>query len=181
MTKPTSWKEVVLFIQNKPENKGKILKDILKEAASSSIWQQIKKNKKKDVSKAPAKKATKGKRGKKAMKGGMTELERMDIAQRELYGGVNKAENVVQRPGMPVGGSEKGEEHSLMQQGAGKQLAAEAGMIDALTRQQGGRRRRGRTARKSRKASKAKRSGRKHRKTARKTRKNRKSARKHRN
>lgn len=175
MTQPTSWKEVVIFIQNKPENKGKNLKDILKEAASSPIWQQIKK--KKDVSKAPAKKATKGKRGKKAMKGGSsgdTETARIDLPQRELYGGVNKAENVVQRPGMPVGGIEKGPEHSLMQQGASKQLAAERGMIDALTPQQGGRRRRGKTARKSRKALKAKHSGRKHRKTARKTRKSRK-------
>jgi hypothetical protein len=180
MAQPKSWKEVIAFVKDKPENKGKSLSDILKEA--SPIWKEIQ-SKNVSVSKAPApaKKATKGK---KAMKGGNqgdTETARIDLPQHELYGGVNDPKNVVRRPGMSVGGTEKGPEHSFMQEGAGEQLAAEHHMIDAFTTpQQGGRRRRGKTARKSRKATKAKRSGRKHRKTARKTRKNRKSARKHR-
>ena len=171
MAQPT-WIDVVKSVKDKYP-KGTGLKDILPEA--SALWKQIKSGKKVDiaVAKSPAKKATKGK---KAMKGGMTELERMYIAQRELYGGVNKAENVVPRPGMPVGGAEQGTEHSFMQKGASKQLAKEAGMIESKQDmvQQGGRRRRGKTARKSRKASKVKRGGRKHRKTARKTRKSRK-------
>lgn len=166
------WIDVVKSVKDKYP-KGTGLKDILPEA--SALWKQIKSGKKVDIAVAPAP-AKKAKKGKKAMKGGNqgdTETARIDLPQHELYGGVNKPENVVRRPGMPVGGSEQGSEHSLMQKGAGEQLAAEAGMIDALT-QQGGRRRRGKTARKSRKASKTKRSGRKHRKTARKTRKSRK-------
>ena len=158
MAQPT-WIDVVKSVKDKYP-KGTGLKDILPEA--SALWKQIKSGKKVDiaVAKSPAKKATKGK---KAMKGGMTELERMYIAQRELYGGVNKAENVVPRPGMPVGGAEQGTEHSFMQKGASEQLAEEAGMIDALTPQppqppqppqQGGRRRRGKTARKTRKSHK---------------------------
>jgi len=190
MTKPT-WLDVVKSVKAKhPE--GTSLKDILPEA--SSLWKKIKSGKDTgaEIVVAPVKKATKtakkakkskkakkGKKGRKTMKGGSgmeeqqqqqqqgSEIQRIDLAQKEMYGGVNLAENVKRAPGLSLdqSGGEETAGGSLMQQEGAKQLELEGGMLEDSANMIGGK-----------KAKKAKKTAKKTAKKAKKSKKAKKTA-----
>jgi len=203
MTKPT-WLDVVKSVKAKhPE--GTSLKDILPEA--SSLWKKIKSGKDTgaEIVVAPVKKATKtakkakkskkakkGKKGRKTMKGGSgmeeqqqqqqqgSEIQRIDLAQKEMYGGVNLAENVKRAPGLSLdqSGGEETAGGSLMQQEGAKQLELEGGMLEDSANMIGGKKAKKakKTAKKAKKSKKAKKTAKKTAKKAKKSKKAKKTA-----
>ena len=109
-----------------------------------------------------------------------SEIQRIDLAQKEMYGGVNLAENVKRAPGLSLdqSGGEETAGGSLMQQEGAKQLELEGGMLEDSANMIGGKKAKKakKTAKKAKKSKKAKKTAKKTAKKAKKSKKAKKTA-----